>query len=275
MQRGNPLYLDLRHDDANRLIADERQSSWGSSYEQIWRIICNANLKLEETTAYVTPSAFMEYIGSYSGLKKLNIATGRFRDRVASNSAAKKLCEALEKHADSIEELDVDAEYEGSWCFGHHNKALFSTFQNLTTLGVKVQSSEFIGSSEPGDASSQDIIVSSPSQGSTDLTDVEIESPDCCLIDTTVIYMPQLQALSVSIADSERSRDNMCGKITFSHYLCYERKIIARVPKYEAALGCKRPPMFITRTFPWSRSARVFVSRSPPDLLHKSGKVAV
>ena len=42
------------------------------------------------------------------------------------------------------------AEFEGLWCFGHHNKALFLTFQNLTKLCVKVQSDEFVKSSKVG-----------------------------------------------------------------------------------------------------------------------------
>ena len=83
---------------------------------------------------------------------------------VALDSAAKRFYEALRRHAGSIEELDVMGCHQGLWCFGHHNKALFSTFQNLTTLSVNVQ---------------EDIIVSSfGSVRVVGLTDVKIESPD-------------------------------------------------------------------------------------------------
>ena len=99
-----------------------------------------------------TPSAFLEYIGSYSGLKKLKITTKGYVNGVMSDGAAEKFYEALEKH--SIEELDIDACYEGLWCFGHHNKALFSMLQHLRTLSVRVRSSDFI----PWLSSRKDII---------------------------------------------------------------------------------------------------------------------
>ena len=131
----------------------EKQNRWGSSYEQIWRAICNTELKLEEITLDRTPSAFLEYIGSYSGLKKLKIAAKGYISGVTSDSAAKKFYEGLEKHVGSIKELDIDACYESLWCFGHHNQALFSTLQRLRTLSVRVRPDHFVPSS------SKDIIV--------------------------------------------------------------------------------------------------------------------
>ena len=170
-----PPYSDDFVDDS----VSEDESQWGSDDEQIWRIICNTDLRLEEITLCRAPLAFLEYIGSYSGLRKLKISTGAFQDEVASDYAAKKFYEALERHASSIEELDVIAFCPGLWCFGHHNKALFSTFQNLTTLRVWVQTmaaSQDIGWVQSVDAS-QDI-VSSFGSARVGLTDVKIESPD-------------------------------------------------------------------------------------------------
>ena len=132
----------------------EKQNRWGSSCEQIWRTICTTDLRLEEITVDRTPSAFLEYIGSYSSLKKLKVITKGYKDGITSDGAAKEFYEALKKHADSIEELDVKACYDGLWCFGHHNLALFSTLQHLRTLSVRVQSNDFVS------RSSKDIIVS-------------------------------------------------------------------------------------------------------------------
>ena len=148
LQLGNPNLSDL-------ILQDnlEKQNRWGSSYEQIWRVICNTELKLEEITLDRTPSAFLEYINSYSGLKKLKIVTKGYNGQVESDSAAKRFYEGLEKHVGSIKELDIDACYEGLWCFGHHNQALFSTLQHLRTLSVRVRSDHFVPSS------SKDIVV--------------------------------------------------------------------------------------------------------------------
>lgn len=85
----------------------EKQNCWGSSYEEIWKAISNADLRLQEITVYDIPSSFVGYISSYS---------------------AKKFYEALEMHAGSIEVLDVNAYYEGLWCFGHHNQSSVFNF---------------------------------------------------------------------------------------------------------------------------------------------------
>jgi hypothetical protein len=139
----------------------ETLKRWGSTYEQIWRTIYNADLRLEEITVQDFPSAFLEYMGSYSGLKKLVISTGGFKDGLTSDNCAKKFYETLEMHAGSMEELQVLADYDGVWCFGHHNKDLFPTFHNLKTLDVKVQSSDLVPDSEVEQSSRQDIIVRS------------------------------------------------------------------------------------------------------------------
>jgi hypothetical protein len=161
-------------DDAISKDILDKQNRWGSSYDQIWETIHDAGLKLEEITLYIIPPAFVEYIASYSGLKKLTIGTGGFKDGTASDNAGKRFYEALEKHADSIEELDISAYYEGLWCFGHHNKALLSTFQNLKTLSMKVQSTDLVPQ-----VGHQDIIVSFfRSKESNHWTDSSVDSPD-------------------------------------------------------------------------------------------------
>lgn len=172
------------HDNDNPIFKDisETSNRWGSSCEQIWGMILNANLRLEEISVDNIPSTFVEYIGSYSGLKKLIVFVERFQDEVASERVGKKFYEALEMHASSIEELDVRAYFEGVWCFGHHNKTLFSTFKNLKTLSVRLQSSDFIRRSELEHSSRQDIIVSSFQAQSFQWTDTKyirsIGSPD-------------------------------------------------------------------------------------------------
>ena len=138
----------------------EKQTRWGSTCEQIWTTISNTNLRLEAINLDTTPLAFLEYIASYSGLKKLKISTRGYRDRATSDNGANKFYETLGNHAYSIEELDVRACFEGLWCFGHHNLALFSTLQHLRTLSVTVRSSDFIRSSKSKYSSSKNIIVS-------------------------------------------------------------------------------------------------------------------
>jgi hypothetical protein len=239
----SPTYSDTDSDsdsvryhnnkDSSSKAVLEKQHRWGSSYEDTWRAIRNAGLKLEEIYLSTIPLTFLEYIGSYSGLKKLTICTGGFKDGIASDSAGKNFFKALEKHASSIEELDINAYYEGLWCFGHHNKALLSTFHNLKILNVKVRSSDLVPGSED-----QDIIK--------------------VLIDTVVIHIPQLQSLSASIADSEFDRHNMCGMDSYFRSSRYNQKIVSRILKYQAPWSCKQLPV-LTVNSPIIGSRRIFV----------------
>ena len=239
----------------------EKRDRWGSSYEQIWRAICTTDLRLEEITVGTIPSAFLEYIGSYSGLKKLNIKG--YINGVTSDSAAEKFYEALEMHVGSIEELNIDACYEGLWCFGHHNQALFSTLQHLRTLSVKVRSNNIVS------RSSKDIIVSllchSKSVQSADSTFVLQR----VLIDTAVTYMPQLEWLFASVASLEVYRGSKCGSGSSLYHARSRKEIADRVLEYQAPLGCKRLPTF--KFGSWSPTG-AFVGQSP-DLLKKGERL--
>ena len=153
-----PPRLDSDGSDFIPKAVLEKQTRWGSTHEQIWTAISNTDLRLEAINLDTTPLAFLEYIGSYCGLKKLKIDTRGYRDRVMSDNGANKFYEALKNHADSIEDLDVATHFEGLWCFAHHNIALFSTLQHLRTLRVTVRSSDFIPKSKR--LPSKNIIVS-------------------------------------------------------------------------------------------------------------------
>ena len=63
-------------------LKTQNPCQWGSNYEQIWRTIRNVDLRLEEIKAYTIPSAFLEHTDSYSGLKKLDIRSGYYDNRL-------------------------------------------------------------------------------------------------------------------------------------------------------------------------------------------------
>ena len=156
-----PPSLDSDGSDSIQIDILEKQARWGSTDEQIWTAISNTDLRLEAINLDTTPLAFLEYIASYSGLKKLKFATsGGFTDGVTSDNGANKFYEALKNHADSIEDLDVTTHFEGLWCFGHHNLAVFSTLKHLRVLSVTVRLKDFIPSSKSKRSSSKNIIVS-------------------------------------------------------------------------------------------------------------------
>lgn len=83
------------------------------------------------------------------------------------------------------------------------------------------------------------------------------------------MYIPQLQALFVSIGDSDSNRYNRCGGPSGYHCLHYNKKIVARVLKYKAPWGFKRLP--ILKVSMRCRT-RVFVGQSP-DPLKEGGRL--
>lgn len=86
-----------------------------------------------------------------------------------------------------------------------------------------------------------------------------------------MIHIPNLQALSASIADLDFDRHNVCGMDTYFRYSRYNQKIAARVLEYKAPRGCKRLPMF-TVNQPIMGSKRVFVGQSL-ELLRKGERL--
>ena len=154
----------------------------------------------------------------------------------------------------SIKELDIDACYEGLWCFGHHNQALFLTLQHLRTLSVKVRLNDIVS------RSSKDIIVSLFCHSkSVQLADSSFAFQRV-LIDTTVTYMPQLEWLFVSVVDLEAYRGSRCETSSNLYYACSRKKIVHQVREYQAPLGCKRLPTF--KIGSWSPTG-AFVGCSP------------
>ena len=81
--------------------------------------------------------------------------------------------------------------------------------------------------------------------------------------------MPQLESLSVSVADLEGHCHNRYGINSVIHYARYKKKIAARVLEYKAPMGCKRLPTFKNGS---SSPEEVFVGQSP-DLLKKAKRL--
>ena len=139
------------------------QNRYGSSHEEIWTMIYQAGLQLEEISTHRVCPAFLDYLDSYSGLKKLYLAPDGFRDSASSNLAASQFYESICKHTQSLEELNICALYEDAWCINNRNRSsglfsIISTCPNLKELHVKVHSKDLV--SEHESSVKVDIIVS-------------------------------------------------------------------------------------------------------------------
>lgn len=131
------------------LDAIMHQNRYGSSHEEVWTMVFQAGLQLEEISTHRVCPAFLDYLGSYSGLKKLRLVPEGFRDGASSNRAASRFYESIRKHAQSLEELDICALYEDAWCINNRNPSsglfsIISTCPNLKELHVKVHLKDLV-----------------------------------------------------------------------------------------------------------------------------------
>ena len=110
--------------------------------DEIWAILKTTNVHLNGIDVNHISTTLLDYISSYSGLKKLRLAHIDLETQEQSDLAANqfyKLC--LGKHASSLEELIVIPVYEGGWCLGDQALVVISLCKKLKILEGSLVSS--------------------------------------------------------------------------------------------------------------------------------------
>jgi hypothetical protein len=121
----------------------KERKKYGSSRNAIWKAPQISGIHLEELALDCVVPSFLDYLASYSGLKKLQLTAGGFLDGTSSDTLARQFFSTpLTNHVHSLEELRVIPPFEGSWCFGGHNEAVLSRFTNLKTLRMAILSEQ-------------------------------------------------------------------------------------------------------------------------------------
>ncbi|EDR09825.1 uncharacterized protein LACBIDRAFT_318023 [Laccaria bicolor S238N-H82] len=106
-----------------------------SHRHDIWVVLKTTDVRLNGIDVNHVSTTLLDYISSYSGLKKLRLAYINFGTKERSDLAANQfynLC--LGKHTSSIEELIIRPKYEGGWCFGDQALILISLCKKLKIL---------------------------------------------------------------------------------------------------------------------------------------------
>jgi len=120
--------------------------------DEIWAILKTTDVRLDGIDVNHISTSLLDYISSYSGLKKLRLSLLNFKTEGESDIAANQfynLC--LGKHTSSLEELIVMADYEGGWCLGDQALVMISLCKNLKILEGSLVS-EALGSEVLDDA---------------------------------------------------------------------------------------------------------------------------
>lgn len=138
------------------------QKQYGSSLDDVWKTLKDAEVHLEEITVDVVVPALLDYLHSYSGLKKLVMKPGGFTDGIRSDAMASEFfATSLVKHKISLQELAIQALYEGDWCFSSSNLSAISACQGLQTLKMSIISNQLSSSAwQKVNTRKPDVVVS-------------------------------------------------------------------------------------------------------------------
>lgn len=102
---------------------------------EIWATLKAINVHLNEIDVDDGCAAFLDYISSYSGLKRLRLVPNNFSNPEASDLAANCFYgSSLGKHVSSLEELSIRPPFEGGWCFGDPALVVISQCRKLKLL---------------------------------------------------------------------------------------------------------------------------------------------
>jgi len=116
-----------------------RNSDWDpDSYghpRDIWSTFTGSGIQLEELVHNTTTTSLIDYLSTYSGLKKLKLSVSPFLNGSSSDTAATRFFnDVLPRHFETLENLSLEAYYEGKWCFTSHNAALITQCTKLNHL---------------------------------------------------------------------------------------------------------------------------------------------
>ncbi|KAF8994174.1 hypothetical protein BDQ17DRAFT_1412642 [Cyathus striatus] len=129
--------------DSGLLVGRGRISSEGdlvgesAAPEDIWNLLKQENIFLQEITLDNPTESFICYFKSYTGLESLTISPRS--SGVQSNALADDFyLHAICMHIDSLRKLDIAPSHDGKWGFGAHNKQALSKLVQLRYLSIPI-----------------------------------------------------------------------------------------------------------------------------------------
>ena len=127
------------------LCGQHRDPDWGldscAHPRDIWSTFIGSGIQLEELVHNTTTTSLIDYLSSYSGLKKLKLSVSQFTNASSSDEAATRFFnDVLPRHVETLESLSLEAYYEGEWCFTSRNTGVIKRCTKLNRLLISVVS---------------------------------------------------------------------------------------------------------------------------------------
>ncbi|KAF8152366.1 hypothetical protein B0H34DRAFT_114298 [Crassisporium funariophilum] len=220
--------LHLAQGTQNSESNPNEEERFGSTQNEIWSMLAQAAIQLEEICVDQVVSNFLKYLESYSGLRKLKLRIGRLgrhSDQIASHFYES----ALNNHLTSLEKLDIVPRYEGLWCFGAHNQTLISKCTKIKELHMCVISPQIMSEADTQEPSTTDVIK--------------------LFIDTVAICIPRIENFTISASRQQETRKGGNIRLAANYMVSAKSKILESVRRYRAPPSCRQLPNLIIASF--------------------------
>ena len=116
-----------------------------SSAADVWSSLRLENIHLQEIVTDYVQLALINYLTSFSGLRRLRLTQAswyRMSPLECDQLAIDFYGRALQNHVHSLESLEIDASYEGNWCFAGHCSGIIQQCARLTSLKLSINSKD-------------------------------------------------------------------------------------------------------------------------------------
>ncbi|KAF9478750.1 hypothetical protein BDN70DRAFT_859473 [Pholiota conissans] len=194
-----------------------------SVLDEVWRALQDAGIWLEELIVDAVVPALLDYLASYGGLQKLVLKPGGFEDSASSDAVAEEFYgRVLGNHATTLQDLEINALYEGKWCVAPHNLDVIALCGDLRTLRMSVGYGQVGLPSGPGGDKGNDFVK--------------------LFLDTVALHLPQLDQVHIDVANLEELRAAFCGNPVIAHFAHTTRAMAECVSRYRAHDSCLQLP---------------------------------
>ena len=142
---------------------DPSCSEVASSPDDIWSAFTGSGIRLQELEHDTVTDSLLDYLLTFSGLKKLSlIGLGDNEQNLSDTPAYARFCTfVLPNHQETLEELNLTPYFDCRWCFGSHNAYVIAKCTKLKHISMSVISSQ-VGKTTSGQSKlhEEDVVVS-------------------------------------------------------------------------------------------------------------------
>ena len=134
----------------------------------IWSVLRLEKIHLQEIVTDDVQLALIEYLASFSGLRRLKLTEAPSYGtppQVSDELASKFYERALQDHIHSLDSLEINTNYEGNWSFANHCSSIIKKCTRLTLLKLSINSEDMAEEKDDADdssASGDNVIVGVP-----------------------------------------------------------------------------------------------------------------